>query len=111
MGRKRSRIHRKLNQKAIRHPIAIKPVAEETITVPAGKVACIKVTLTHKPINAHARKNASEFEGPFGLHGDIVLHLDKATLQPVRVTGRIELGPGTFDVQVDLKERSPAPAR
>ena len=84
--------------------IEITPVAEETVTVPAGKIDCIKVTLANKPANAYSRGNASDFEGPFGLHGDVVLYLDKATLQPVRVTGKVKLG-ATFDVQIDLKER------
>lgn len=88
---------------------------EETVRVPAGRIRCIRIRLKQVPVNEHAQRD--EFEGPFGLHGDIVLYADKETKQAVLVRGRVKLG-ATFQVEVALRERSvellppaPRPAR
>jgi len=78
---------------------------ETTVTVPAGKIACTQLSLKTKPANAYSRKNAGDFEGPFGLSGDIGLYLDKDTGQAVLIEGKVEVG-ALFDVQIQLQSRS-----
>ena len=63
----------------------------DTITVPAGKIACTQLSLKTAPANDYSKKKSDEFEGPFGLSGDIGLYLDKETGQAIRVDGQIEL--------------------
>jgi hypothetical protein len=83
---------------------------EDTIEVPAGKIRCTRLALTTKPANAYSRKHSDEFEGPFGLHGDIELYVDRETRQAVRVRGQVELG-AVFDVEVLLKSRTVTPLK
>ena len=85
--------------------VAIKAERDETLTVPAGTFDCVRITLDTQPANDYARAHEDEVEGPFGLHGNVVLHADKATGQIVRVRGKVKLG-ATFDVQVRLTQRT-----
>lgn len=75
---------------------------EETVAVPAGQIPCYKLKLKFNPINRYSKKHG--FEGPFGLHGDIGLYVDKQTRQVILVKGKVQLG-RTFEVQVLLTER------
>jgi hypothetical protein len=77
---------------------------EETITVPAGQIACFRIGITTKPVNAHA-KESDDFETPFGLHGKVELYVDKETMQLVLVRGKVAIA-ADFDVEVALTSRS-----
>jgi hypothetical protein len=84
--------------------IEFKAVKEETLSVPAGEIRCLKIAMTTKPANEYTRKHAGDFEGPFGLHGQINLYVDKETKQPVLVRGKVDAGT-TFEVEVALSDR------
>lgn len=85
--------------------LTLHPVKEETVTVPAGTIRCLRIALTNTPLNDQAKRRAGTFEGPFGLHGGIRLYVDKDTKQPVLIRGKVKLG-STFDVEVVLTQRT-----
>lgn len=93
--------------------VGIEAVAEETITVPAGQFDCYRVRFVTEPANDYAKAHEDDAEGPFGIHGGVTVHVDKATGQIVRVHGKVKLG-ATFEVRSELIERQveplPAPA-
>jgi hypothetical protein len=78
---------------------------EVPIEVPAGRIPCYRLNLKVVPRNEHAREHEEEFEGPFGLHGQIDLYVDKDTKQVVYVKGQVKLG-ATFDVEIKLLKRN-----
>lgn len=84
--------------------VSFKAVAEAEITVPAGTFQCLRLVPETVPVNEHA-KTTTEFEGFFGLHGDVEVYADKQTHQLVFVRGQVTLG-ATFDVEVALLERA-----
>jgi len=84
--------------------VAFTAQKEGTLTLPIGKIPCYKMVLSATPANDHARKN-EEFEGFFGLHGNVQLYIDKQTHHMLLVRGKVTLG-ATFDVEVVLSERS-----
>lgn len=88
--------------------LTVRAVKEETVTVPAGTIRCLKIAITQTPLNDEARRSAGSFEGPFGLHGDIHLYVDKLAKHPVLVRGKVKLG-STFDIAVALTHRSVEP--
>jgi len=84
--------------------VSFTATAEAEITVPAGKFACLRLVPETVPVNEHA-KTTTEFEGFFGLHGDVEVFADKETHQLVLVRGQVTLG-ATFDVEVALVEKA-----
>jgi hypothetical protein len=84
--------------------LAVKGVKEVPVEVPAGTIDCIQLKLKTKPVNEYAREHADEFEGPFGLYGDVELYVEKDTRQVVLVRGQVKLG-AVFDIEVALASR------
>lgn len=79
-------------------------VGEAEITVPAGKFACFRLVPETTPVNEHAKKT-TEFEGFFGLHGNVEVYAEKRTRRLVLVRGQVTLG-ATFDVEATLVEQA-----
>lgn len=84
--------------------VEVKAEREETVTVPAGQIACYKVAISSTPANEEAKKDpeASDF---FGLHGTTDLFVDKVTRQLVLVRAKIQLVI-SFDVEIVLVSRA-----
>jgi hypothetical protein len=80
----------------------------KAVTLEAGneRIRCIQLAFQTAPANPHARKNADEFEGPFGLQGDMDLYIAEDTLQVVKVEGKVKLDDYSIDVEVLLTSRS-----
>jgi len=77
---------------------------EETVTVPAGQIPCLKIGFRAEVIQERPDQEA-DFDGFFGLGGQVELYVDKATRQLVLVHGKVKLG-ATFDVEVALTRRT-----
>ncbi len=51
-------------------------------------------------------EDSSEFEGPFGIKGDLQLWVDEATGIPLLIAGRVPAGPVEIEVEIRLESAS-----
>ncbi len=77
--------------------------ATKTVETPAGKFEAFEIKLSTKVPATEKKRKASDFEGLFGLHGDLSLWVEAKTGVPVQISGSVPIGPLDLGVDVQLK--------
>ena len=79
------------------------------LRVPAGTFDCYKLGITFEPAGKYTKKKAAQakkknkaqdFDGPFGLSGNVALYVDKQTKRAIRIQGQADIG---VSINVDLQ--------
>ena len=83
--------------------VSVQRGAESEIEVPAGKFRATQVMLrTTVPPGEEDREG--DFEGLFGIQGDISIWFESATGLPVQISGKVPAGPMRLAVSINLAE-------
>jgi hypothetical protein len=78
--------------------------ARERHELPAGSFDAVELRLKTRPPPEDKRRE-DDFEGLFGIQGEIAMWFDRRAGTPVLVTGRIPAGPLKLNVRVELERR------
>ena len=78
--------------------VKVRAVARETVTVPAGKFRTLRIEISPKPATDDTELR-EEFQGLFGIKGNIKIWIDEETKIPVRIRGVVPFG---VDLNMDI---------
>ena len=84
--------------------VTVRAKAREKIEVPAGKFRCILLEISPKPADSNT-KLRKEFEGLFGIRGNIQVWIDEKTRIPVRIRGIVPFGVD-LNMEISLTKKS-----
>ena len=87
--------------------VTVKAVKRETVEVPAGKFKALLIEITPKPADDDTEMR-TDFEGLFGIRGEIQVWVDQKTMIPLKIRGVVPFGID-LNMEVSLRRaRSPA---
>ena len=87
-------------------------MARSAASTPAGTFDAVQIRLDPAPFPGEkvGEKKKRRFEGLFGLRGSIHLWVEKNTGVPVRIQGKLPVGPIDLGIEVDLQSYEGTPA-